>query len=196
MNEAQTGMFSEADDIGTLVMTIRTVGGLGAMSYTLTQNPDDVFALNASTGQLKTTKMVDRESLDEAALLAVKVRATSVDSGRSSEHVYTIVVGDANDQTPTFNNEEYFSLVKENLALGSPLNGLDIVAVDRDSVRYWQKPFIVISNSFDYLSIYSLKHFKSFLYSTIIDLFIDLLKIKHYLLNQKLKNITISLFNN
>ena len=127
-------MFNEDDAIGTLVMTIRTTS-TDSVSYSLLENPDNIFSLDSKSGQLTTAKMVDRETLDSDALLRVKVRVTSTDTGDVSDLDLTIVVGDANDETPSFDQEEYLARMSENLAAGSPLADLQIVASDRDSVR-------------------------------------------------------------
>jgi len=127
-------MFREDDTIGTLVMTVHTANA-GSISYSLLENPNNIFDLDAESGQLTTAKMVDRETLDTNGLLRVKVRATNIDTGEISEHDLTVIVGDANDEAPSFDQDEYFARVSENLAAGSPLADLHIVAADRDSVR-------------------------------------------------------------
>ena len=138
-NGVQTGLISESDDIGTLVLKIQVINvnrTAAAVTYTLLENPDDAFQLDSSSGELRTAKMIDRESLDLSGFLVVKVRATAADGHEFSDHLFTVVVQDANDEAPKFNQNEYFALVPENLPSGTPLNGLHILATDRDSVRF------------------------------------------------------------
>lgn len=126
-------MVTEGADVGTLVMTVGATGN-GKLTYTITENPSQLFELDAETGELRTAGLIDRESLDPSGFLPVKVRVSNED-GRSIEQVLSIVVQDVNDETPRFGQSEYFALIHENLSSGTPLGGLNILAVDRDSVR-------------------------------------------------------------
>lgn len=131
-----TGIVSEGDDIGTLVLTLaaEVVGG-GNVSYQLVENPGDLFELDSSSGELRTARAIDRESVALNGFLSVTIRARSRRSEQSVEQVLTIIVQDVNDEPPRFSQNEYFALIHENLPSGTPLSGLNIVATDRDSVR-------------------------------------------------------------
>ena len=130
-----TGIVSEGADIGTLVLTLvaEVVGG-GNLSYQLVDNPGDLFELDPSSGELRTARAIDRESLALNGFLSVAIRARSRRSEQSVEQALTIIVQDVNDEPPRFSQNEYFALIHENLPSGTPLSGLNIVATDRDSV--------------------------------------------------------------
>ena len=103
------------------------------------ENADGAFELDSVTGELRTAKEIDRESLEMTSFLTVKVRAIEVNelTGEEMEFVdgvFTIVVQDANDETPKFNQNEYFALIHENVPSGTPLSGLSIVVADQDLV--------------------------------------------------------------
>ncbi len=130
-----TGMVTEGSDVGTLVMTFGVNGNRGkAVSYSIVDNPSDLFELDTLTGELRTAGLFDRESLDPSGFLHIKIRASTTE-GQTVDQVFTVVVQDVNDETPRFSQNEYFALVHENLSSGTPLNGLNIMAIDRDSVR-------------------------------------------------------------
>lgn len=128
-----TGIVTEGDDIGTLVLTLaaEVIGG-GSVTYQLVENPGDLFEVDAITGELRTARAIDRESVALNGFLSVTVRV-SKSSDQSVEQVLTIIVQDVNDEPPRFNQNEYFALIHENLPSGTPLSGLNIVATDRDS---------------------------------------------------------------
>ena len=132
-------MVTEGDEIGTLVLTATVempVNNAGKMTYKLLENPQDLFEMDAETGELRTAANIDRESLDNSGLLLVRFRATNNnDVGQSIEQPLTVVVQDANDEAPRFSQGEYFALIHENLPSGTPLSGLNVLATDRDSVR-------------------------------------------------------------
>ncbi len=131
-----TGIVSEGDDIGTLVLTLaaEVVGG-GSVTYQLVENTGDLFELDSNSGELRTARAIDRESVALNGFLPVTIRATAR-NGQSVEQVLTIIVEDVNDEPPRFNQNEYFALIHENLPSGTPLSGLNIVATDRDSVNF------------------------------------------------------------
>ena len=109
------------------------------ISFKLMENADGAFELDSVTGELRTAKEIDRESLEMTSFLTVKVRAIEVNelTGEEMEFVdgvFTIVVQDANDETPKFNQNEYFALIHENVPSGTPLSGLSIVVSDQDLV--------------------------------------------------------------
>lgn len=131
-----TGIVSEGDDIGTLVLTLaaEVVGG-GNVTYQLVENTGDLFELDSTSGQLLTARAIDRESVALNGFLPVTIRVTARD-GQSVEQVLNVIVLDVNDEPPRFNQNEYFALIHENLPSGTPLSGLNIVATDRDSVSF------------------------------------------------------------
>ena len=129
-----TGIVSEGDDIGTLVLklSVEVIGG-GTVTYQLMDNPGDLFELDANNGELRTARAIDRESMALNGFLSATIKA-SRRNGQSIEQVLNVIVQDVNDEPPQFNQNEYFALIHENLPSGTPLSGLNIVATDRDAV--------------------------------------------------------------
>ena len=93
-----TGIVSEGDDIGTLVLTLaaEVVGG-GSVTYQLVENTGDLFELDSNSGELRTARAIDRESVALNGFLPVTIRATAR-NGQSVEQVLTVIVEDVNDE--------------------------------------------------------------------------------------------------
>jgi len=53
----------------------------------------------------------------------------------SSTAIITITVQDVNDEPPVFNKRDYFILIPENIAPGTPLPNLNMSVTDSDIVR-------------------------------------------------------------
>ena len=137
-------MIWEADPTGTLVMTIQAKRGDSSdksrtIRYKLLGNGEEFFNLDSTSGELRTAKEIDRESIDVTGFVTVKVRAVEVHDATGQEMafvdgVFTVFVQDSNDESPKFNQNEFFALVHENVPSETPLNGLNIVVTDRDTV--------------------------------------------------------------
>lgn len=140
-----TGLVSEGADLGTLVMVVQVNNK--NVTYTLVENPSNLFELDSTSGELRTIGNVDRESLDPSGLLPVRIKASD-GAGQSVEQLLTVVVKDVNDETPRFAQTEYFALIHENLPSGTPLSGLNILAVDRDSVSLTFRFFLFVYTTF------------------------------------------------
>lgn len=89
----------------------------------------DYFLLDSRTGELRTAKPLDKESLpDETGLIKLSVRAREVVDGvpmndplTSAVTQLSITIRDVNDSPPTFNQREYFVSLSENTPPGTPL---------------------------------------------------------------------------
>lgn len=55
----------------------------------------------------------------------------------SSTAIITITVQDVNDEPPVFNKRDYFILIPENIAPGTPLPNLNMSVTDSDIVRMY-----------------------------------------------------------
>ena len=75
----------------------------------------DSFAINASTGTVRTTGVLDRE-IDR--LCEYSVVATD-SAGNQGYALLTVHLNDVNDRKPAFNEGPYVAYVKENAALGT-----------------------------------------------------------------------------
>lgn len=89
----------------------------------------DYFLLDSKSGELRTAKPLDKESLpDETGLIKLSVRAREVVDGvplndplTSAVTQLSITIRDVNDSPPTFNQREYFVSLSENTPPGTPL---------------------------------------------------------------------------
>ncbi|KAG7153827.1 Cadherin-87A-like [Homarus americanus] len=139
-----TGIVTEDDPIGSLVMTLQAADGdTGAprpIRYELISNPLDFFTLDVKSGELRTAKPLDREALQSPdGVVKVKVKAyetiggNPVSTGDTDTVVdVTITIRDVNDEPPSFNRREYRASVPENVPDGTPLPNLDMFVQDTD----------------------------------------------------------------
>lgn len=89
----------------------------------------DYFLLDSRSGELRTAKPLDKESLpDETGLIKLSVRAREIVDGvplndplTSAVTQLSITIRDVNDSPPTFNQREYFVSLSENTPPGTPL---------------------------------------------------------------------------
>uniref|UniRef100_A0A336M3D8 CSON011390 protein n=1 Tax=Culicoides sonorensis TaxID=179676 RepID=A0A336M3D8_CULSO len=128
-----TAVISEDSPIGTLVLTVvakdNDKGNPRKIVYDLVRNPMDYFLLDSKSGELRTAKPLDKESLpDETGLIKLSVRAREVVDGvplndplTSAVTQLSITIRDVNDSPPTFNQREYFVSLSENTPPGTPL---------------------------------------------------------------------------
>lgn len=92
-------------------------------------DPMDYFLLDSRSGELRTAKPLDKESLpDETGLIKLSVRAREIVDGvpmndelTSAVTQLSITIRDVNDSPPTFNQREYFVSLSENTPPGTPL---------------------------------------------------------------------------
>jgi hypothetical protein len=139
-------VINEDSPIGTLVMTILARDGDKGQPrkivYDLISNPMDYFLIDHKTGELRTAKPLDKESLpDDTGLITLTIRAREVVDGVPSNDPLTsattqasITIRDVNDSPPSFNQKEYYVSLPENTAVGTPLP-IDIHVSDPDVVR-------------------------------------------------------------
>ena len=97
---------TENSPIGTSVVTVETVdkdiGENARVTYEFNENPGSKFSIDPVTGEIVVTGFLDREERDEYLL---KVVAT--DGAWRAETTVGINIQDENDNTPTFEEEEY-----------------------------------------------------------------------------------------
>lgn len=130
---ALTAVISEDSPIGTLVLTVvakdNDKGNPRKIVYDLMRNPMDYFLLDSRSGELRTAKPLDKESLpDETGLIKLSVRAREIVDGvplndplTSAVTQLSITIRDVNDSPPTFNQREYYVSLSENTPPGTPL---------------------------------------------------------------------------
>lgn len=165
-------VINEDSPIGTLVMTIQARDGDKGQPrkiiYDLITNPMDYFLIDSKTGELRTAKPLDKESLpDDTGLIILTIRAREVVDGLPSNDELTaattqasITIRDINDSQPSFNQKEYYVTLPENTAIGTPLP-IDIHVSDPDVVSFklhaYFNNFITGNNSLQI--IFSLFHY-------------------------------------
>lgn len=89
----------------------------------------DYFLLDSKSGELRTAKPLDKESLpDDTGLIKLTIRAREIVDGIPSNDPMTsaitsasVTIRDVNDSPPTFNQREYFVSLSENTPPGTPL---------------------------------------------------------------------------
>uniref|UniRef100_A0A2K6KUX5 Protocadherin-16 n=1 Tax=Rhinopithecus bieti TaxID=61621 RepID=A0A2K6KUX5_RHIBE len=104
------------------------LGEAARVSYRLASGGDGHFRLHSSTGALSVVQPLDREQRAEHVLTVV-----ASDHGsppRSATQVLTVSVADVNDEAPTFQQQEYSVLLRENSPPGTSL--LTLRATDPD----------------------------------------------------------------
>ena len=142
-----TGILSEDDPVGTRVLTVKArdgdTGQARRIIYSLEENPQNYFAIDATKGDITIDKPIDRESLGPSSggVLMLRVRAselvngilTSEDETTSTTADVTITIRDVNDEAPLFNQDEYKVSLTENVPFGTPLANLNMEVKDLDT---------------------------------------------------------------
>ncbi|XP_076275389.1 cadherin 87A isoform X2 [Rhynchophorus ferrugineus] len=139
-----TAEILESAPINTLVFTARAEdgdrGNPRPIVYELVDNPMDYFLLDPMTGELRTAKPLDKESINNPeGILKFEIRAHEVVDGVRGNDPLTVTstqaivkILDVNDEPPKFNKREYFVEIPENIPKGSALPGLDMSVNDPD----------------------------------------------------------------
>ena len=141
-----TGILSEDDPVGTRVLTVKArdgdTGQARRIIYSLEENPQNYFAIDATKGDITIDKPIDRESLGPSSggVLMLRVRASELVNGIPNEDDttsttadVTITIRDVNDEAPLFNQDEYRVSLTENVPFGTPLANLNMEVKDLDT---------------------------------------------------------------
>ena len=156
-NQSQyNGTVSENAIVGTNVLLVHATDPDGdALSYVILLPEINAFELNASTGQVYTKSLLDRETVGMYSF-AVMVYKTSPLTKQvyNSTALVDIMVTDFNDLVPDFGQREIVVNIKENTAVGSSIitvhaNDSDIGmnALVRYSLAVGNKTVFAINNS-------------------------------------------------
>ncbi|XP_071787614.1 protein dachsous-like [Asterias amurensis] len=115
--------------VHVVVAEDKDIGDNSQLSYFIVGgNIDDLFQLDAVTGQLSTSGPLDREF---TAQYNLTIRATDHgDTSRSGESIVTVNVLDDNDNNPIFSATSYHHQLSESTVIGQSL--LTVEAVDAD----------------------------------------------------------------
>ncbi|XP_017773804.1 PREDICTED: cadherin-23 [Nicrophorus vespilloides] len=123
---------AEDAPVGTPVLQVTAVDGdrgvNNPIAYSLSSNgigeEIDLFRIERQTGNVITTKLLDRESTISGAYI-LQITATEIGSKirpvPSATTEVTIMITDVNDETPTFKSTSYQCEVPENAPTNTPL---------------------------------------------------------------------------
>uniref|UniRef100_A0A8D0HIG2 Cadherin EGF LAG seven-pass G-type receptor 1 n=1 Tax=Sphenodon punctatus TaxID=8508 RepID=A0A8D0HIG2_SPHPU len=129
---------AENQPAGTWVITLRAQdpdeGEAGQLAYSMEalfdERSNDYFSIDPETGNVVTTRSLDRETKDTHVL-----KVTAADHGnprrRSAPTYLTVTVSDTNDHGPVFEQPEYRETIRENMEVGYEV--LTIRATDEDA---------------------------------------------------------------
>ena len=129
---------SENKPKGTSVVQIKAsdadASQNGHIKYTFEggDNGDDAFALDPTSGVLRTAKELDREEVAKYELVALAV--DNGDPPRSSSVIVTVDIDDINDNAPLFESDQIQLYIAENSPVGSTVG--EVRARDPDSGRH------------------------------------------------------------
>ena len=104
MDTAMEGQWGVADALATAAATTRAPNGV--LRYTLSENPDDLFTINAETGAISFAeeKMLDYEDSSQQKRYQLEVTATdtSLPGGNTATQTIIIDVGNADDDDAVY----------------------------------------------------------------------------------------------
>lgn len=139
-----TAEISEDASIGTLIMIVHAEdgdrGNPREIFYELQNNHMDYVLLDSVSGELRTARPIDKESIDNPeGILKFTVKAYELINGIKENDPLTMTAAqitvkilDVNDEPPKFNKREYSVEIPENIEVGSALPGLDMTVSDPD----------------------------------------------------------------
>lgn len=107
--------------------TDRDLGENAELRFAMEKN--DLFAIDADSGQVKTLRPLDREENDRYAI-KITVHDKAKDKPLKTDAILNITVLDVDDNCPTFNSLVYTATVEENARYGSYV--VQVSATDRD----------------------------------------------------------------
>ena len=125
----------ESLEIGTEFLTVRAsdldIGPNANLSYHIAEgNLGLVFAINPMSGSIRTTQLLDYESIPSYTL-TVLVSDNGLPTPLIDTTIVLISLSDVNEAPPTFLSPTYFVSVSENAVVGTPVGYF--IAVDSDS---------------------------------------------------------------
>ncbi|XP_068179581.1 neural-cadherin [Antennarius striatus] len=155
MDGCFVGRVPENSPADTAVMEMRALdlddareGGNAALTYRIVQNARDrldleLFAINGSTGAVRTTRRLDREAQAQHLLL-VEARDGG---GLAGTGTATITVTDVNDHPPLFTQTLYTAQVGEDLPVNSEV--VVVSVTDEDEGENAQVTFSIVGGDED-----------------------------------------------
>lgn len=129
--------FSESDPIGTFLLQVNAtdsdIGTNSQLEYFLAPKSSDSerFTLNATTGELFTNDMFDRENISFVELTVTAVDSGLVPQPLTGTATVLVSIRDYNEFPPVFNESFYEAMVTENTANGTFVAA--VFASDKDA---------------------------------------------------------------
>ncbi|XP_041864735.1 protocadherin Fat 3 [Melanotaenia boesemani] len=132
--------------VGATVFQVRArdgdTGFNGCVLFSISDgNKDNSFNINMETGIITTLQPLDREQVDRYFL-----NITIYDQGipqLSSWRLLTVIIEDANDNDPQFDQDNYSALVSENSDIGMEV--IAVTAFDRDMGQNGQLSYTMLT---------------------------------------------------
>ena len=142
-----TAEVAENDPVGTFVADVSATdkdeGAAAVVTYHLTEQNSKNFTINATTGRISTTVILDREQKAEYRLY---VTATDAGVPPNTVSVPLIVkVRDVNDNAPVFSDDPYVISVSEMETVGSTVG--HVTATDADIGTNGRVTYSVVNHS-------------------------------------------------
>ncbi|XP_068129838.1 uncharacterized protein [Hyperolius riggenbachi] len=109
------------------------IGVNSVQTYKLSENPHFILNEKISSDGSKSPELMLKESLDREIQNNLELILTALDGGdpiRTGTAVISIILKDANDNYPVFNQEIYKVTIKENIAINSTV--IIVQATDKD----------------------------------------------------------------
>jgi len=130
-SEAVTENVAVGTAVGIIAFASDADATTNAVTYSLSTNPGNLFAIDSGTGVVTTAAAIDREALGAGVTIAVT--ATSAD-GSTSVQSYTIAINDVDefDVSAITDTDAASQAVDENVAAGTAV-GLTAAASDADA---------------------------------------------------------------
>lgn len=142
----------ENSKIGDVIATVKSTdadcGGRDTVSYKITDNPDDVFQIDAKTGVVKLAKTLNRESREKYTAL-IEAKDDFAASPRSSLAVLKMTVTDVIDSAPVMDPSTYTVNLAETPSTGIKVAKLLITDTDLNDVQ----TFSITSGDTGFLAI-------------------------------------------
>ena len=135
---------AENTAVGTSILNIVATDSDTAdtLTYTLASSE---FVIDASTGDLRTTAVLDRETTASYSLQIVATDDNPVNTLRSATHALTITITDVNDVTPHFIPAAYSVTIDEDASVSDQL--VTVTATDEDSGANGNVAYALVSSS-------------------------------------------------
>nr|CAB3229294.1 cadherin-23-like [Phallusia mammillata] len=132
-----------------LLATDADEGSNAEVTYSLIRDPTSFFAIDATSGQIHTTRNIDRESLRND-VITLTARASDV-GHQFTDVTVTVEIGDVNDNAPRFSRRRIRTRILENVEPGHV--AARMTASDPDKGRNGEIFYRIQSGAFDKFTI-------------------------------------------